>query len=470
MIRFVKNIVDLTLIKSISGIRGTIGGKAGDNLTPIDVVEMTSAFAQWVIENSDKKKIVVGRDGRISGQMVSSLAVNTLISMGLDVIDVGLSTTPTIEMLVPNQNAGAGIIFTASHNPKQWNALKLLNEKGEFISAADGAKVLEYARNRSFDYVQIDELGSVSTLDDPFKFHIDQIFKLPYINQQLIQAKKFKVAVDCINSTGSIALPPLLERLGCEFVLINGELTGEFAHNPEPIPINLIQLAEAVKEHKCDMGIAVDPDVDRLVFVCEDGSMFSEEYTLVAVADYVLRYKKGPTVSNLSSTRALSDVSKTHGQSYYAAAVGEVNVVNKMKEVNSPIGGEGNGGVILPDLHYGRDALVGIALMLNLLAEDEITISELKKKYPQYVIIKTKFELTPKMDVDELIATVKQANINETLNEIDGLKIDFEDGWVHLRKSNTEPIIRVIAEAETKEKAESLINPILDTINQNYAE
>ena len=460
----------MTLIKSISGIRGTIGGKPGDNLTPIDIVEMTSAFAQWVLKNSDKRKVVVGRDGRISGEMVSALAINTLISMGLDVVNVGLSTTPTVEMLVPQQNAAAGIIFTASHNPKQWNALKLLNEKGEFISADDGAKVLEYAKARSFEYVQIDDLGIVTTLEEPFKHHIDQILNLPYFNLELVKSKRFKVAVDCINSTGSISLPPLLDKLNCEYILINDDLSGEFAHNPEPVPINLKQLSEAVVEHNCDLGIAVDPDVDRLVFVCEDGSMFSEEYTLVAVADFVLRYKKGATVSNLSSTRALSDIARQYGQTYHAAAVGEVNVVNKMKEVSAAIGGEGNGGVILPDLHYGRDALVGIALVLNLLAEDDISLSVLKAKYPKYEIIKTKFNLTPKMDVDELISIVKKANISEKLNEVDGLKIDFKDGWVHLRKSNTEPIIRVIAEAETKEKAESLIKPILDTINQNYAE
>jgi len=460
----------LTLIKSISGIRGTIGGNPGNNLTPIDVVEMTSAFAQWVLENSKNKLVVVGRDGRISGKMVSSLAVNTLIAMGLDVIDVGLSTTPTVEMLVPHKNAGAGIIFTASHNPKQWNALKLLNENGEFISALDGAKVLEYAKSRSFVYVEIDNLGKVLKFDDPFQYHIDKIVELPYLSLDLIKAKKFKVVVDCINSTGAISLPPLLDRLGCEYVLINENLTGEFAHNPEPIPQNLTQLSDAVKQNNCDLGIAVDPDVDRLVFVCEDGSMFSEEYTLVAIADFVLRYKKGPTVSNLSSTRALSDISNSYGQSYFASAVGEVNVVNKMKEVGAPIGGEGNGGVILPDLHYGRDALVGIALMLNLLAEDNISLTALKKKYPNYEIIKTKFNLSPSMNVEELISTVKKKYANEKINEIDGLKIDFEDGWVHLRKSNTEPIIRVIAEAESKEKAESLINPILETIKTNYAE
>lgn len=469
-IRFVKNKYDLTLIKSISGIRGTIGGKPGDNLTPIDVVEMTSAFAQWVLENSDKRTVVVGRDGRISGNLVSSLAINTLISMGLDVVNVGLSTTPTVEMLVPYKEAAAGIIFTASHNPKQWNALKLLNEKGEFISATDGAKVLEYAKARNFNYVEIDDLGKIRTEVNAFEYHIDKICELPYFNLDLVKSKKFKVAVDCINSTGAISLPPLLEKLGCEYILINEKLNGEFAHNPEPIPINLVQLSKSVKEHGCDLGIAVDPDVDRLVFVCEDGSMFSEEYTLVAVADFVLRYKKGATVSNLSSTRALSDIAKRYGQSYHAAAVGEVNVVNKMKEVSSVIGGEGNGGVILPDLHYGRDALVGIALVLNLLAEDEISLSKLKASYPKYEIIKTKFQLTPKMNVDELIAIVKESYKNENLNEIDGLKIDFENGWVHLRKSNTEPIIRVIAEAETQAKAESLINPILNTINQKYAE
>ena len=462
-------IFQLTLIKSISGIRGTIGGFAGDNLTPIDIVEMTSAFAQWVMENSEKKSVVVGRDGRISGELVSNLAVNTLVGMGLDVIDLGLSTTPTVEMMVPHVNAGAGIIFTASHNPKQWNALKLLNEKGEFISGTDGQHILEFARKRSFQYAEVDKLGKVTTDNSAFDYHIQRICDLPYIDVELIKSKSFKVVVDCINSTGAIALPPLLDKLGCDYILINETLTGDFAHNPEPVPQNLQDLAEAVKNNNADMGIAVDPDVDRLVFVCEDGSMFSEEYTLVAVADYVLRHKKGPTVSNLSSTRALSDVSQKYNQEYHASAVGEVNVVNKMKEVAAPIGGEGNGGVILPDLHYGRDALVGIALVLNLLAEDNISLSQLKKQYPHYEIIKTKISLTPEMDVDALISVVGEAYKNEKINTVDGLKIDFQEGWVHLRKSNTEPIIRVIAEAKDKMSAEALINPILAIINQYHA-
>ncbi|NNE16138.1 MAG: phosphoglucosamine mutase [Saprospiraceae bacterium] len=459
----------MTLIKSISGIRGTIGGKPGDNLTPIDVVEMTSAFGLWVIEKGYNKKVVVGRDGRISGKLISDLAISTLLSLGLDVIDLGLSTTPTVEMIVPAENAGAGIIFTASHNPKQWNALKLLNNKGEFISGEDGALILEQAESRNFNYVDVDQLGKLTQKDDAFDFHIKQILSLSYLDLKSIKSQNYKVVVDCVNSTGAISLPPLLDALGCETILINDEMTGDFAHNPEPVPENLGDLAKAVVDYKCDLGIAVDPDVDRLVFVCEDGSMFSEEYTLVAVADFILKHKKGPTVSNLSSTRALSDVAKRYDQTYHASAVGEVNVVNKMKTVGAVIGGEGNGGVILPDLHYGRDALVGIALVLNLLANENKTLSALKATYPTYEIIKTKVQLNPKMDVDNLINLVKNAYLNETLNEVDGLKIDFDNGWVHLRKSNTEPIMRIIAEAATKDEADKLIKPILSIINENYA-
>ena len=438
----------MSLIKSISGFRGTIGGKAGDNLTAQDIVECTAAFGKWVLNRHGKSTIVVGRDGRISGEIVSNLAVNTLRSMGIDIVDLGLSTTPTVEMAVTLEKAQAGIIFTASHNPRQWNALKFLNEKGEFISAADGQLLLSYLDEKSVEYASVDELGSYRTDNTYIQKHIEQILKLPLVKKDAICEKKYKIVVDCINSTGAISIPPLLEELGCEVVLINGEISGQFSHNPEPLPENLTELSLAVQSHRADLGIAVDPDVDRLVFVTEDGEMFGEEYTLVAVADYVLSHTPGNTVSNLSSTRALKDITEKRGSKYYAAAVGEVNVVEKMKEVKAVIGGEGNGGIIYPDLHYGRDALVGIALFLSLISKSATKPSYLRRMYPNYYISKNKIVLDDHVDLDVVFEKLAQKYHREKLTTIDGLKIEFEDDWVHLRKSNTEPIVRIYAESQ----------------------
>jgi phosphomannomutase len=446
--------------KTISGIRGTIGGKYRENLTPLDVVECVAGFGQWIIENNAPKKVVVGRDGRITGPIVSALAINTLISMGIDVVDLGLSTTPTVEIAVPIEGAGAGIIFTASHNPKNWNALKFLNGKGEFISALDGKRILDIIDDGGFDFALVDDIGKVSTDDTYITKHIDAILDLDFIDTNLIKSKKFNVVVDCINSTGAISIPPLLDRLGCSYTLLNEEINGEFAHNPEPLPAHLVDLSEAIVKERADFGISVDPDVDRLAFVSDDGEMFGEEYTLVALADFLLPKKPGNTVSNLSSTRALKDVTVKHGGSYTAAAVGEVNVVNKMKETNAIIGGEGNGGVILPDLHYGRDALVGIAMMLNHLAEKDMKISELKKTYPAYEIRKHKIQLTPAIDVASLLDSLKAKYKDEDINTIDGLKINFEEGWVHLRESNTEPILRVYSESVSGAEADKLAEMI----------
>jgi len=450
----------LTLIKSISGIRGTIGGEQGSNLTPIDVVECTAGFGMWIKKRHSNPKVVIGRDGRITGKMVSQLATQTLLAMGIDVIDLDLSTTPTVEYAVPIENASAGIIFTASHNPKQWNALKFLNHKGEFISAADGEEILEFIAEGKLHFNEVDKLGSYTSNDTYIQKHIEAILALPYVNVEAIKKKKFKVVVDCINSTGAISVPPLLEQLNCEVLLINEEIHGNFAHNPEPRPEHLKELSQMVKDNNADLGISIDPDVDRLAFVCEDGSMFGEEYTLVAVADSILHKKKGNTVSNLSSTRALADVTKKHGGSYSASAVGEVNVVTMMKETNAVIGGEGNGGVILPDLHYGRDALAGIALMLDLLANRDISMTALLATYPQYKIVKDKISLPEGLDVDQKLKELENQITEGTINNIDGLKIDFEDGWVHMRKSNTEPIIRVYSEALTVEKAQELADQL----------
>ncbi len=456
----------MTLIKSISGIRGTIGGKPGTNLTPVDIVECTAGFGTWIKKRHSNPKVVVGRDGRITGQLVSDLAVNTLISMGINVVDLGLSTTPTVEIAVTEEGASAGIIFTASHNPKQWNALKFLNSKGEFISAADGQEIIDYISSGNLDFVEVDDIGNVSKDDSYIDKHIDMILDLDYVDQDMIKSKNFTVVVDCINSTGAISVPPLLEKLGCNVHLINEEITGDFAHNPEPRPEHLIDLSNKVKELNADLGISVDPDVDRLAFVCDDGSMFGEEYTLVAVADSILTKKPGNTVSNLSSTRALADVTNKHGMKYTASAVGEVNVVNAMKETNAVIGGEGNGGVILPDLHYGRDALAGIALMLDLLAGKDVSISELKKTYPDYTIVKDKIQLTPEIDVDHLLAETAKVYASEKLNTVDGLKIDFDNGWIHMRKSNTEPIIRVYSEAASADDAKELAQGIKKEIDR----
>lgn len=451
------------LIKSISGIRGVIGGSYRNNLTPLDVVECTAGFGHWIKTTGAKAKVVVGRDGRISGPMVSQLAINTLIAMGIDVIDLGLSTTPTVEMAVTKLDAGAGIIFTASHNQKQWNALKFLNHKGEFISKQDGEDILASIEDSAYTFADVDDLGTVSQNDEMIDYHIDQIIDYRFVDAELIKSKGFHVVVDCINSTGAISIPPLLDRLGCTYTLLNEEVNGRFAHNPEPLPKHLEELSAKVVETKATCGISVDPDVDRLAFVCDDGSMFGEEYTLVAVADSILSQQKGNTVSNLSSTRALADVTKAHGGEYAASAVGEVNVVTMMKQQNAIIGGEGNGGIIVPDFHYGRDALIGIALFLTHLARTGKTISELKQTYPAYAIIKDKIALDD-IDLDASFAKLRTAFSDESINEIDGLKIDFAEGWVHLRKSNTEPIARVYAEAATPEVAQRLAQKVKEQL------
>ncbi len=450
----------MTLIKSISGIRGTIGGTPGTNLTPVDIVECIAGLGIWLKRKNGNLKVVVGRDGRISGSIVSNLAVNTLLSLGIDVVDIGLSTTPTVEMMVPKLKAGAGIIFTASHNPKEWNALKFLNGDGEFISAEDGEEIIDIIKNGHLEFSNVDQLGLYSLNENAIKYHIGAILQYKHINIHAIREAKFYVIVDCINSTGSIAIPPLLDELGVDYTLINDGNYGHFAHNPEPLPKHLEVLSHTVKQNKAHLGISVDPDVDRLAFVCEDGSMFGEEYTLVAVADYILSREKGNAVSNLSSTRALSDVTIKHGGSYSASAVGEVNVVNEMKRTKSIIGGEGNGGIIVPHLHYGRDALVGIAIFLSLLAEKKLSMTQLKGTYPSYDIIKDKLDLTPNLDLENIFDKIKTTFKHEKLNETDGLKIDFAEGWVHMRKSNTEPIVRIYAEARDRTSAEVLIQKV----------
>ncbi|MEM9886138.1 MAG: phosphoglucosamine mutase [Bacteroidota bacterium] len=452
----------MALIKSISGIRGTIGGKVGDNLTPQDIVECTAAFGAWTLKKTNNPKIVVGRDARISGELVSNLVVSTLRMLGITVIDLGFSTTPTVEVAVPLEAAGAGIILTASHNPKQWNALKFLNEKGAFISGKDGEEVLGLIGKGKIKYATVDQLGDYEKRDDYIKKHIDLILDLPLVNVDAIKAKAYKIVVDAVNSTGALSIPPLLERLGCEVILINDSMDGHFAHNPEPLPKHLRELSKKVLAERADLGIAIDPDVDRLAFMQESGVAFGEEYTLVAVADYVLKHKPGSTVSNLSSTRALRDVTQKHGQTYYAAAVGEVNVVAKMKETKSPIGGEGNGGIIYPELHYGRDALVGIALFLSHLATSDLSVSRLRQSYPNYHIVKNKINLTPEINIEALLSKLEQKYKNHDLNTIDGLKIDLEAGWIHLRKSNTEPIIRIYTEGASKVTAENLAKKIME--------
>lgn len=451
----------MSLIKSISGIRGTIGNTVGDNLTPVDIVECVSGYGKLLLDKYDRPKVVIGRDGRISGPSVQSLAVHTLLMQGIDVVDLGLSTTPTVEMAVQHSDAHAGIIITASHNPKQWNALKFLNETGEFISAATGAAIIEQIKQSSYTFAEVDALGTYSEDHDAMTRHIDHILALDYLNVDLIKSKNFKVVVDCINSTGAISVNKLLDRLGVEYKLINEEITGEFAHMPEPLPKNLTQLSAAVLDFGADLGVAVDPDVDRLAFIMDNGVAFGEEYTLVAVSDFVLSQKRGNTVSNLSSTMALGDVTKGFGGEYYGAAVGEVNVVNKMKEVNAVIGGEGNGGVILPELHYGRDALVGIAMVLNLLAEKEISLSALRASYPAYYIVKNKLALTPDINIENLLKALEDAYKNEQVDTTDGVKITFDSSWVHLRKSNTEPIIRVYSEATSEDAANALAQEVM---------
>lgn len=457
----------MTLIKSISGIRGTIGGAAGDGLTPMDIVKFASAFGTWAIQKAGIKKIVLGRDARISGSMVNNLVTGTLQGLGIDVIDLGLSTTPTVEIAVPLENAAGGIILTASHNPKQWNALKLLNAKGEFISDTDGKEVLDIAESSSFTYADVNDLGKVKYDDTYMQKHIDQILALPLVDVDAIAKADFKVVIDCVNSTGGIFVPALLSALGVKTVhKLFCEPDGEFPHNPEPLPENLTALSKEVIAKNASLGIAVDPDVDRLCFVSEDGNMFGEEYTLVAVADYVLKNNKGNTVSNLSSTRALRDVTESAGGEYHAAAVGEVNVVNQMKAVNALIGGEGNGGVIYPELHYGRDALVGIALFLTHLAKYGKTISNLRSSYPNYYISKNKITLTPEMDIDALLTKVEEKYQAQPHSTIDGLKVEFDKQWVHLRRSNTEPIIRIYSEADSETAANGLANKIIADIKE----
>lgn len=457
----------MTLIKSISGIRGIIGGTPGNGLTPVDILKFTAAFGKWTAQRSGNKKIVIGRDARISGEMVRNLIAGTLQSIGIDVIDLGLSTTPTVEIAVPDEHAGGGIIITASHNPKQWNALKLLNEKGEFISEADGKEVLDLAEQLDMEFADVNQLGKVILDDSYLQKHIDKVLALPLVDVEAIRNARFRVAIDCVNSSGGIFVPALLKALGVETVFeLYCTPDGHFPHNPEPLPENLVALAQEVITKKAHLGIAVDPDVDRLCFVCEDGSMFGEEYTLVAVADYVLKNTPGNTVSNLSSTRALRDVTEASGSEYNAAAVGEVNVVNKMKETNAVIGGEGNGGVIYPESHYGRDALVGIALFLTHLAKSGKSISVLKSSYPAYFISKNKITLTPEMDIDGLLKKVEEKYQNQPYSTIDGLKIEFDKQWVHLRRSNTEPIIRIYSEGDSETVANNLANKIIADIKE----
>ncbi len=457
----------MALIKSISGIRGTIGGKTGDNLTPLDVVKFTSAYGSWLLNQGTNRKVVIGRDGRISGPMIQQLVVNTLLGMGLDVVDIGLSTTPTVEMAVVWEKAAGGIIITASHNPKEWNALKLLNHLGEFISAADGAYILEKAESTDIVYSSVDKLGTYSSDKNYLQEHIDAVVNYPLVDVEAIRKRNIKVVVDVINSTGSIFIPPLLKALGVEeVILVNEELTGKFSHNPEPLPENLVELSSAVRMHKADFGIAVDPDVDRLCFVCEDGSMFGEEYTLVAVADYVLSKRPGNTVSNMSSTKALKEVTLKHGGQYFPSAVGEVNVVNRMKEMNAVIGGEGNGGIIVPDLHYGRDALAGIGLFLSAFAQHKNGMRSFRSKYPDYFISKNKIELENGIDVNSIFDKISKKYKKQPINTEDGLKIEFDSDWVHLRTSNTEPIIRIYAESNFETTANNIALRLMQDIKE----
>ena len=456
----------MTLIKSISGIRGTIGGKTGDNLTPVDAVKFASAYGTWLksYRNKFDLKVVVGRDARISGPMIHNLVVNTLIGLGIDVIDLGLSTTPTVEVAVPLENADGGIILTASHNPKQWNALKLLNEKGEFLNGAEGEKILEIAEAEGFDFAEVDYLGEIQINDAYMDIHIDEVLNLPLVDVEAVKAAGFKVVVDGVNSSGGIIIPRLLKLMGVEVVELYCEPNGHFPHNPEPLKEHLIDISRLVVSEKADLGIVVDPDVDRLAFISEDGEMFGEEYTLVAVADYVLSKTPGNTVSNMSSSRALRDITNKHSGKYEASAVGEVNVVELMKKNNAIIGGEGNGGIIYPELHYGRDSVVGVALFLTHLANLKMSVSALRASYPQYYMSKNKIELTPQIDVDAILEAMTEKYKSEDITTIDGVKIDFADNWVHLRKSNTEPIIRIYTEAATQQIADDLAIRIISEI------
>jgi phosphomannomutase len=459
----------MTLITSISGIRGTIGGKPGDALTPVDVVRFSAAFAAWVKNNykgNARPRIALGRDARVSGPMVQQLVQGTLQASGIDVLDLGLSTTPTVEVAVTENDCQAGIILTASHNPAQWNALKLLNEKGEFISASDGEELMRLIKTESYSFCEVEDLGQVTEDMESIEKHIELVLKCEGVDAKAIAAANLKVVVDAVNSTGGMAIPAVLKALGVKQIKeLYCTPNGDFPHNPEPLPENLKEISALVKAEKADLGIVVDPDVDRLALVCEDGSMFGEEYTLVAVADHVLSYRPGPTVSNLSSSRALRDVTRKHGQEYYASAVGEVNVVNKMKEVKASIGGEGNGGIIDPALHYGRDAILGVALFLTHYVKKGMSMTALKASYPVYAMSKNKIQLSPEVDVDALLRSVQETYANEELSTIDGVKIDFKEGWVHLRRSNTEPIIRVYSEAATAAEAEALAGKIMDHVS-----
>ncbi|MCH4553353.1 phosphoglucosamine mutase [Aestuariibaculum lutulentum] len=458
----------MTLIKSISGIRGTIGGQVGENLTPIDAVKFAAAYGTWIKQQRDKKdyKVVVGRDARISGKMIQDLVMNTLVGMGIHVVDIGLSTTPTVEVAVPMEHADGGIILTASHNPKQWNALKLLNAKGEFLDGVEGAKILDFAESGTIDFADVDSLGKITKNKAYIDLHIIEVLDLPLVTVSPIEEARFKVVVDGVNSTGGWAIPLLLERLGVEVVKLYCEPNGHFPHNPEPLKEHLSELSKRVVEERADFGIVVDPDVDRLAFVDENGEMFGEEYTLVACADYVLSKTPGNTVSNMSSTRALRDVTEKYGGTYEASAVGEVNVVKLMKQNKVVIGGEGNGGIIYPDAHYGRDALVGVALFLSLLAEKDMKVSELRKTYPDYYMSKKKIELTPGLDVDAILKSIEERYQNEQLSTIDGVKIDFAESWVHLRKSNTEPIVRIYTEAKSQILADELADKFIEEIGE----
>lgn len=460
------NISIMTLIKSISGIRGTIGGVVGDNLTPVDAVKFASAYGTFLKNNSKKEKltVVVGRDARISGPMIHNLITNTLIGLGIDIIDLGLSTTPTVEIAVPMEKADGGIILTASHNPKQWNALKLLNSKGEFLSAAEGELILKIAEEESFVFSEVDDLGTISENDAYMDIHVDEVLGLPLVDAAIVAKRKYKVVVDAVNSSGGIIIPKLLEQMGVEVVKLYCEPNGHFPHNPEPLKEHLGDICKLVVAEKADFGIVVDPDVDRLAFISNDGEMFGEEYTLVACADYVLSKTPGNTVSNMSSSRALRDITNKHNGSYQASAVGEVNVVELMKATHAIIGGEGNGGIIYPELHYGRDSLVGVALFLTYLANQEKTVAELRASYPQYYMSKNKIELTPQIDVDAILIAMTEKYQSEDITTIDGVKIDFAENWVHLRKSNTEPIIRIYTEANTQQKANALALRIIAEI------
>ncbi len=458
----------MSLIKSISGIRGTIGGKVQENLTPIDAVIFAAAYGTWLKQhqNKEKIKVVIGRDARISGEMIQNLVQYTLIGLGIDVVNIGLSTTPTVEIAVPMEQADGGIILTASHNPKEWNALKLLNNKGEFIDAEDGASVLKIAQENDFNFASVDNLGEIFINDAYMDIHIDEVTQLPLVNTEAIKNRKFRVVVDGVNSTGGIIIPNLLKELGVEVIKLYCEPNGNFPHNPEPLKEHLSDICKKVVEEKADFGIVIDPDVDRLAFICENGEMFGEEYTLVACADYILQKNKGNVVSNLSSSRALRDIAEKHNVGYYAAAVGEVNVVTEMKRTNAIIGGEGNGGIIYPELHYGRDALVGIVLFLSLLAEKNCTVKQLRDSYPAYFMSKNKIQLTEAINPEEILKKMEKKYTNEQISTIDGLKIDFADCWVHLRKSNTEPIIRIYTEAKSQNEADNLALRFINEIKE----